>query len=109
MDTRDSQEPKLPARLAASRAVPSSVREPSPEPQAAQAVNFRVLLRGITRFWWQILTAWVIGSTVLVTLVYTQVKPEYEASNILRAEPGTQNLFSSAHSADSAYLRPRSS
>jgi len=47
----------------------------------------------MTRYWWQIMAGWIIGSTALVAMVYSQIKPVYEAVATLRAEPKPQELF----------------
>jgi polysaccharide biosynthesis transport protein len=93
MDTRDSHEPKLPARLSPSRPSSPQVKESAPESRAVKMLSSRVILRGIARYWWQILMIWVLGSTALAALVYAQVKPVYEAVALLKAEPGVQDLF----------------
>ncbi|MGE5754394.1 MAG: polysaccharide biosynthesis tyrosine autokinase [Planctomycetaceae bacterium] len=108
MDTRDSHEPKLPARLSPSRPLPPQVKGPEPEGRAGKTLSYRIMLRGITRYWWQILAIWVTGSMALVALVYSRVDPVYEAVALLQAEPGVQDLFGiQIHSSEarSAYLQ----
>jgi capsular exopolysaccharide synthesis family protein len=92
MDTRDFQEPRVPARYSP-RLTPAPLKESAPPARTAPAISLRVILRGLARYWWQILAVWIIGSTALVALVYTNVKPQYEAVSLLQVEATPQDLF----------------
>jgi capsular exopolysaccharide synthesis family protein len=92
MDTRDFHEPRVPARYSP-RLTPAPLKESAPPARTAPVLSLRVILRGIARYWWQILAVWIIGSTSLAALVYTSVKPQYEATSVLQVEAATQELF----------------
>ncbi len=53
----------------------------------------RVVLRGLRRYWWQALLLWMVGSAALVALIQLKIKPDYEASSVLRVELAAQDLF----------------
>ena len=44
------------------------------------------------RHWWQILGLWIVGTAVLVPLVYKYIKPTYEAFAWLKIEPANRQL-----------------
>lgn len=94
MDTPRSNElarrviPTTPVRLLPTRVGGgngASADRPTLSPQ--------VVLRGLKRYWWQALFIWLVGSTSLGILIYLKVKPDYEASSILRVELASQDLF----------------
>ena len=75
------------------RTSPPATRVPAPGNDATPTLNLRLVVRALTRYWWQILAVWIIGSTALVAVVYSHLKPVYEATATLRSEPKTQELF----------------
>ena len=97
MDTLDSPQANLPARLPASSIRMSSqgasVPQESSAPAPSAQVNSRLLYRALVRNWWQILLAWLLLSTPLVYLVYRYVEPSYQAYALLRIESNNAELF----------------
>ena len=97
MDTMDSTDANLPARLpAASSRLPAQVTATHRELAAApppSPINSRLLVRGLVRNWWRILLFWLIVSVPLVYLVYVMIEPSYEAFSTLRIEPSKPELF----------------
>jgi polysaccharide biosynthesis transport protein len=97
MDTIDSPDANLPARLPApSSRLPAQVSATARELTAANPpspINSRLLIRGIVRNWWRILLLWLIVSVPLAYLVYVMIEPSYEASSTLRIEPSKPELF----------------
>ena len=97
MDTMDSTDANLPARLpAASSRLPAQISATHRELAAApppSPINSRLLVRGLVRNWWRILLLWLIVSVPLVYLVYVMIEPSYEAFSTLRIEPSKPELF----------------
>ena len=97
MDTLDSPQANLPARLPASSirlssqgaGVPQEPMAPAPGAQ----VSSRLLYRALIRNWWQILLVWLVLSTPLVYFVYRYVQPTYQAYALLRVESNNVELF----------------
>jgi succinoglycan biosynthesis transport protein ExoP len=100
MDTMDSPDAKLPARLTASSAgLPAHIHATARELTAANppsAINHRALIRGLVRNWWRILLLWLIISVPLTYLIFVVIEPSYEASSTLRIEPTKPELFGPA-------------
>lgn len=51
------------------------------------------ILRVIAHHWWKILAIWAVLTAGLVYLIFTQVRPMYETSSLLRVEPSNRDLF----------------
>jgi polysaccharide biosynthesis transport protein len=112
MDSIDRSDPNVPARLPAAPArlpVPALSRDLATA--AAPAISAQVILRGLTRHWWQVLLLWLVISAPVAYLIYMLVKPTYEAVSILRIEPTQPDLLgpslhtTDAGSASSRYLQ----
>src|SRR5947208_2061563 len=76
MDSYDSHRSNVPARLAAQRpVVPATVRPPGELQESAMPspISLRVALRGVRRYWWMILTLWIVGSAGLWAAIYMRV------------------------------------
>jgi polysaccharide biosynthesis transport protein len=96
MDTIDRSESNLPSPFPVA---------PSPLPALAPVfsgdlattsspqINSRAVLRGLTRYWWQILLVWVVLSAPAVYLIFRFVEPTYEASSTLLIEPVQREIF----------------
>ena len=98
MDTTDQPRPTELARLA----VPGPAARPRPpfgesRPSAeVPNLNPRVVLRGLRRYWWQILLAWAVGSVGLAALIHQRVEPDYEAFSLLRVDPSSRDLLNTS-------------
>jgi len=68
-------------------------------------INSRTILRGLTRYWWQILLLWLVVSAPIVYVIKLLVKPTYEAYSILRIEPTKHQIFASSIGNDPAEMR----
>src|SRR4051812_2002831 len=111
MDTMDSPEVNLPARLPApSSRLPAQVSASTRELAvggAPSSIDSRLLFRGLVRNWWRILLFWHIVSLPLVFLVYKLIEPSYEAFSTLRVEPSKPELFGpSVRGMDSSGFQP---
>lgn len=94
MDSRDSSEPKLPARLAPPvRPLALAPARPAATAELPSPLNVRLVTRGLARYWWQVLALWVVGSSVAAWLIFTQVRPSYEAMAMLKVMPDATDLF----------------
>lgn len=70
---------------------------PQDEPQgASKALNLGVIVRAIRRHWWQILAIWLVGSTAVVYVAYTKIKPSYEASSYVEVSPPPRALLTAS-------------
>ena len=111
MDTMDSTDANLPARLpAASSRLPAQIsathRELAASPPPSP-INSRLLVRGLVRNWWRILLIWLIVSVPLVYLVYVMIEPSYEAAVPCAVEPTKPELFGpSVRGSDSTSFQP---
>lgn len=101
MDSRDlpMTHEALKARIGQLRSI-SSTRSAVPASTTTDAplLSWKVLVRGVTRHWWQILLLWLVGTGVLGGVVYVKLKPTYETSSLLRVEATSQDPFSVASS-----------
>ncbi len=102
MDTRDaSRSIELLRTTPIRRGGGSPARAEAP---AGPPLNPRVLVRGVLRHWWQILTLWVIGSAAAAGFIYLKFKPSYEAMSLLRVDPVGADPFSTVVSHDPTFL-----
>ncbi|APW64244.1 exopolysaccharide transport family protein [Paludisphaera borealis] len=105
MDTTDSNDSLLPARL------PSSSSSHLPAMSAANRhaydlttvsssvqISPQGVLRGLARNWWRILLLWAVVSAPLDYLIYSQIQPTYEAVSTIRAEPTQLSLYGQQNS-----------
>jgi succinoglycan biosynthesis transport protein ExoP len=110
MDTTDSLNANLPARLpAASSRLPAQVFVAPRELAAASppsALNSRMLLRGLARNWWRILLVWLVLATPLTYLVYRYVEPTYQAYGLVKVESNQPDLFGPSMSRDGGGSQP---
>ena len=99
MDTTDSANTNLPARLpAASSRLPAQVNVGPREVAVASAaspssLNLRMLLRGLARNWWLILLVWLVLAAPLTYLIYRSVEPTYQAFGMVKVESNQPDLF----------------
>jgi polysaccharide biosynthesis transport protein len=96
MDTIDTPDANLPARLAGSSRLPAQAPPFPREVVVASApspVSSQAILRGLARNWWRILLLWMVISTPLAYLIYVLVEPTYEVFSTLRVEPTQPELF----------------
>lgn len=97
-----SYQPPAPYSGGAAPQPASSWSDPAPlgnevEPPAGPSFNPKVILRALTRHWWQILLLWTVGSAVLVTLAYYKIKPLYESTAWVKVEPTTRSLMAQSY------------
>src|SRR5262245_27522314 len=105
MDSKDrpiSSVPAVPARSGSTRLAVQDASAGRPATEAPQvSINFlRVVVRAVTRHWWQILLLWVIGTGGLWYLISVNIKPQYESAALLKIEPFGEDLFGSNKSAN---------
>ena len=95
MDTIDRSSSNLPAQFATPLPRPALIpMVPSDLAQTpAIQVNPKVIVRGLTRHWWLILSLWVAVSVPIAYLIYLSIEPTYEAFSTLRFEPTQPELF----------------
>ncbi len=53
----------------------------------------RIVVRAISRHWWQILSLWLVVSAPIAFLLYMFVKPTYVATSVIRVEPTLPDMF----------------
>ncbi len=70
------------------------VAEPPPT-MGAKKISLGLVLRALRRHWWQALLLWTIGTTAMVSLVYTQIKPTFDAASNVRVELDNSAIFGS--------------
>ncbi len=97
MDTTDSPNANLPARLpAASSRLPAQVtvapRELAPAAPPSP-VNSRLLFRGLARNWWRILLVWLVLAAPLTYLIHLSIEPTYQAFGMVKVESNQPDLF----------------
>jgi capsular exopolysaccharide synthesis family protein len=107
MDTSDRSDRTLPAHLSAALPAlpPRASWDESMDAAAApppKTFTLKVVLRAAKRHWWQILGLWMLGSVVMVPLLYYKVKPTYDAIAWLRIEPTNRSLIATAYDPNSA-------
>jgi succinoglycan biosynthesis transport protein ExoP len=96
MDTMDRSDSNVPARFPAdSFRAPAQIYASPTDPASAATVQItpQVLLRGLSRHWWRILLLWVVVSTPLAYLIYSLIRPSYEAFSMLQVQPTQGVLF----------------
>lgn len=99
MDSQDRPEANVPAVPFRATARPALIESsllarPAAAEGAGSSVNvLRAGLRALSRHWWQILLLWALGSGGLCYLIYTQVKPVYDAESMLRVDPSKTDIF----------------
>ncbi|MDG3008136.1 polysaccharide biosynthesis tyrosine autokinase [Paludisphaera mucosa] len=82
----------MPVRTAAAVVgVPRELAAPAPTMQ----VNPVSILRGLMRNWWKILGLWLITSLPAVYLIYSQIRPTYNAYSVIRIQSNHPDLFGS--------------
>ena len=97
MDTTDSPNANLPARLpAASSRLPAQVtvapRELTPAAPSS-LINSRLLFRGLARNWWRILLIWLVLAAPLTYLIFLSIVPTYQAYSMIKIESNQPELF----------------
>ena len=107
MDTSDRSDRTLPVH--ASAALPALPLRGSWDEGAEGMIatppktfTIKVILRAARRHWWQILGLWMVGSVIIVPLLYYKVKPTYDAVAWLRIEPTNRSLIAQVYDANSA-------
>ncbi|MGA8350509.1 MAG: hypothetical protein WB773_22140, partial [Isosphaeraceae bacterium] len=110
MDTTDSPNANLPARLpAASSRLPAQVtvapRELTPAAPPSP-INSRLLFRGLARNWWRILLIWLVLAAPLTYLIYRYVEPTYQAYGLVKVESNQPELFGPSSSRDGGNTQP---
>jgi capsular exopolysaccharide synthesis family protein len=96
MDTTDRSDSNLPAPFptASSRSLVARPAYDGDVPVAAsRPIDSRVVIRGITRYWWCILLLWLAISAPVACAIYATVGPTYEAISRIRIEPVQPNLY----------------
>ena len=102
MDSRDTiNSTALQALPRPIRPTVYSSRSPSSTPENSRAFRARVVGIGLARYWKVVLPLWVFGSITSMALVYFKVKASYEASSLVRLEPGMV-LFTETNNNDAA-------
>ncbi len=100
MDTTDRSDSKLPAPFPVASS-PSLIPRPAFHDDLATAptpqIDFRVLIRGLARYWGRILLLWLVISAPAAYLIYATVGPTYEAVSRIRVEPAQPNLYDALH------------
>ena len=110
MDTTDSPNANLPARLpAASSRLPAQVtvapREVTPAAPSSP-INSQLLFRGLARNWWRILLIWLVLAAPLTYLIYRYVEPTYQAYGLVKVESNQPDLFGPSSSRDGGNTQP---
>ncbi|MDB5349042.1 MAG: wzc [Planctomycetota bacterium] len=84
-------------------ALPVKPRRPaasSPQKSDRAAVGLplspRTAIRGVLRYWWQILGLWLVATAGAAGYIYQKFKPTYEATSLLRIDPATQDPFAAS-------------
>ena len=95
MDTYDSPRSSVPARLPAIRTSGQlAPRFGTPQPESAPSpISLRVALRGARRYWWLVLSLWLVGSAGLGAVIWKNVRPQYRAESLLRVDPSSRDLL----------------
>ncbi len=113
MDTQDRSDRTLPA--AHSAALPAKpfhggwdeIGDAAPQ-TPPKTFTLKVFLRAARRHWWQILGLWILGSIVIVPLLYYKIKPTYDAVAWLRIDPVNRSLIAQTYDSNNttggAYL-----
>lgn len=98
MDTADTPRPRH--ELARLSDLPPALRSPlSPASQQSKAagggsaISPRLVLRALTRHWWQALLVWIVGSASLVALVYLNSEPTYRSTSQLMVNIDSTNPY----------------
>lgn len=86
MDSREASPSSLPAHLAPIRPAMTPSR-PLP-PTENKTFRARVIGTGLARYWKFILPLWLVSSAAAMTVIYFKVKASYEATSLVRLEPG---------------------
>lgn len=102
MDSIDSNEPRLPARLPTPRPDYIAPARALPDDPPQRSISVRTALRGVVRYRWLVTVLWLIATPALLAAIYTRVRPSYEAASLLRVDPASQNIFGATMMADSA-------
>jgi len=86
--------PQVPARIIKSSAlVPSAGPSAAAHDEAGPAINLGVIMRAVSRHWWQILAIWSVLSVASLFAIQKYVWPNYRASGVLRVQPDPGDLF----------------
>jgi succinoglycan biosynthesis transport protein ExoP len=97
MDTRgplDQPQPLVPARIQAGPAtLARAAAGPAAADEAGPAVSLRVVMRALTRHWWQILAIWGVLSVGSIYAIHKYVFPNYRAFGLLQVEPDPGSNF----------------
>src|SRR4051812_41407240 len=96
MDTIDRSDSHLPARFPAdpSRLPAAIAMYPHDLATTQPQIGSRLIVSGLVRHWWRILLLWLAVSTPLAYLIFTLVKPSYEAFSLLLIEPAKVQIYS---------------
>jgi succinoglycan biosynthesis transport protein ExoP len=102
MDSIDSNEPRLPARLPTPRPDYIAPARALPDDAPQRSVSVRTAVRGVVRYRWLVAVLWLIATPALVAVIYTRIRPSYDAVSLLRIDPASQNIFGATMMADGA-------
>jgi polysaccharide biosynthesis transport protein len=61
-------------------------------PSAGKRITAKLVGRAVRRHWWQAALLWIVGSSCLMALAYTKVKPTYIAFSRVQIDPGRKLL-----------------
>ena len=85
-------QPDRPPALPASQAWEEPAYEsPADAADSPRKFSPKVVLRAVRRHWWQILLIWAVASGGLMTVVYSKVKPTFDATAYVLLEPPRKN------------------
>ncbi len=102
MESIDSNEPRLPARLPTPRPDYIAPARALPDEAPQRSISVRTAVRGVVRYRWLVLVLWLIATPALVAAIYTKVRPSYDAVSLLRIDPAAQNIFGATMMNDGA-------
>jgi capsular exopolysaccharide synthesis family protein len=60
----------------------------------------QIIMRGMTRHWWQILLLWLAVSAPVAFLIFQFIEPTYQATSMIRVEPSAPILFAPTRSSE---------
>jgi succinoglycan biosynthesis transport protein ExoP len=65
-------------------------------PSGGKRITAKLIGRAVRRHWWQAGLLWIVGSSCLMAIAYTKVKPTYVAFSRVKVDPGHRLLGGTA-------------
>ena len=104
MDTHDSHKTNLPARFSRPDLPAVAADRDLAVESPRSIISVRMVVRGLMRYWWQMLAMWLVASAAILSVVYMRVKPSYDASALLLAEPSEAPIYAPTNNSDGVFL-----